>query len=235
MDFDLKSIFPNNIESIFVFVVYTAPLDFSLFDQIKLYTMNFILTGAFTFYFLFSTILSSSYEINTINTTTSDDYLEYTYVPELDLRSYDGFWYEVYKDLFDETFQLGGSCVTANYTILDDGTVGVVNTEIFPNGTEGIIDGCAFYEDGNTGGELTVKLDGVPMAAPYWVIELGPIVDEQYDYAVVSDNVKISLFVLARDVDRFFQEYDENVLNNLDKMGFTKKINSPMKTNQTGC
>lgn len=235
MDFDLKSIFPNNIESIFVFVVYTAPLDFSLFDQIKLYTMNFILTGAFTFYFLFSTILSSSYEINTINTTTSDDYLEYTYVPELDLRSYDGIWYEVYKDLFDETFQLGGSCVTANYTILDDGTVGVVNTEIFPNGTEGIIDGCAFYEDGNTGGELTVKLDGVPMAAPYWVIELGPIVDEQYDYAVVSDNVKISLFVLARDVDRFFQEYDENVLNNLDKMGFTKKINSPMKTNQTGC
>lgn len=207
--------------------------------------MNFLLTGAFTFYLLFSTI-SSSYEINTttINETItntsstddySDDYLEYTYVPELDLRSYDGIWYEVYKDLFDETFQLGGSCVTANYTILDDGTVGVVNTEIFPNGTEGIIDGCAFYEDGNTGGELTVKLDGVPMAAPYWVIELGPIVDDQYDYAVVSDNVKISLFVLARDVDRFFQEYDENVLNNLDKMGFTKKINSPMKTNQTGC
>ena len=29
----------------------------------------------------------------------------YNYVKELDLEKYQGTWYEVYDDLFDETFQ----------------------------------------------------------------------------------------------------------------------------------
>ena len=31
----------------------------------------------------------------------------YSYVKELDLEKYQGAWYEVYDDLFDETFQKG--------------------------------------------------------------------------------------------------------------------------------
>jgi len=160
----------------------------------------------------------------------------YTYVDELNLSQYDGFWYEVYDDVFDETFQKGGSCVTADYTLLENGTVGVKNSEILRNGSVSTIDGIAYYEDGNSGGELTVKLyGGSPIPAPYWVINLGPIVDDAYDYAIVSDDKQVSLFVLARDVERFFKLYNDEVLDIVEKMGFTRKYNKPLLVNQTNC
>ena len=73
----------------------------------------------------------------------------YTYVSDLNLDFYDGLWYEVYEDLFDETFQKGGKCVTAEYTLFENGTVGVLNKEIYLNGTEGSIQGTAYYDEGN--------------------------------------------------------------------------------------
>ena len=160
---------------------------------------------------------------------------EYKYVPELNLSQYDGLWFEVYEDLFDETFQKGGRCVTAEYTLFENGTVGVLNKEILPNGTVSTITGSAYYDDDNEGGELTVELEGTPAPAPYWVIELGPIVDEDYDYAIVSDNTQLSLFVLARDVDRFFDLYEDDVLDSVENMGFTRKFNMPILVNQTSC
>jgi apolipoprotein D and lipocalin family protein len=162
--------------------------------------------------------------------------LAYTYVDELNLSQYDGTWYEVYDDIFDETFQKGGSCVTAEYTLLENGTVGVRNSEILRNGSVSTIDGIAYYEDGNSGGELTVNLyGGSPVPAPYWVINLGPIVNDEYDYAIVSDDKQISLFVLARDVERFFKLYDDDVLDIVEDMGFIRKYNKPLLVNQTNC
>lgn len=158
---------------------------------------------------------------------------KYIYVPELNLEQYDGKWFEVYKDLFDETFQKGGSCVTAEYTILDSGNVSVYNSEILPSGAISTIEGYAFYQNNNTGGELSVQLEGTPIA-PYWVIELGPVVDNQYDYSIVSDDKKLSLFVLARNIERFFDLYSVDVLDSLNSFGFTK-LNKPLVVNQTFC
>ena len=107
--------------------------------------------------------------------------------------------------------------------------------EILPDGTESSITGSAYYEDDNEGGDLTVELDGTPAPAPYWVVELGPIVDGSYDYAIVSDNLQVSLFVLARDVDRFFELYQDDVLDSVQEMGFTRKYNMPVIVNQTYC
>ena len=77
-------------------------------------------------------------------------------------------------------------------------------------------------------------LDGTP-EAPYWVLELGPVVDDYYDYSIVSDNKGLSLYVLARDVDRFYKLYNDDVLNSLEEFGFTKFYNSPLVMNQTDC
>ena len=96
------------------------------------------------------------------------------------------------------------------------------------------ISGYAYYKDGNSGGYLTVQLDDLP-EAPYWVLELGPIVDGYYDYSIVSDNLKLSLFVLTRDVDRFYEKYDTDVLLFLENMGFTRNINKPETMDQTDC
>jgi lipocalin len=191
-------------------------------------SLLFLYSIATTLFSVSSIGIGTSTKNNTTDTNNT-----YSYVDYVDLDAYKGYWYEVYKDLYDETFQKGGSCVTANYTIWNNGKVGIVNSELLRNGELSIIDGYAYYKDGNSGGELTVKLDGVDFDAPYWIIELGPIYEDKYDYAIVSDNLKFTLFVLARDVDRFFKQYDSQVLDSIDNMGFNRTYNSPIITNQS--
>jgi lipocalin len=159
---------------------------------------------------------------------------EYEPVSSVDLSMYSGRWYQVYKDVFDMTFQGEGRCAVADYTIIGD-KVGVLNSQINKDGKVGQISGFAFYEKNNSGGELSVTLDGVPRTTPYWIIELGPIVNNKYDYSIVSDNNRISLFVLTRDVDRFNEKYDKEVKNRLSELGFTNEINKPKVMSQEDC
>lgn len=155
---------------------------------------------------------------------------KYEAVDYLDLNKYIGTWYEVYGDNFDKTFQGNGRCIEAYYKF-NDYNVSVLNTQINKDDTRDSISGYAYYKDNDTGGYLTVQLDDLP-EAPYWVIELGPIIDEFYDYSIVSDNQKLSLFVLARNVSRFYEKYNDIVLESLENFGFTRFINSPYKIDQ---
>ena len=163
----------------------------------------------------------------TISTSKSK---EYKAVDELDLNKYVGNWYEVYGNNFDKTFQGNGKCVRAFYKF-NDNNVSVLNTQLDMNDNSDSITGFAYYKEGDTGGYLTVQLKDLP-EAPYWVIELGPIYDNMYDYSIVSDNAKLSLFVLTRNVSRFYKEYDESVLVSLDDFGFNKLYNKPIEIDQ---
>ena len=96
------------------------------------------------------------------------------------------------------------------------------------------IPGFAYYSEGDCCGYLTVELKDLK-PAPYWILELGPIVEDNYQYSIVSDNLALSLFVLARNVDDFYKTYDSTVLNSLKEFGFTKPWNSPKAMNQTDC
>lgn len=158
--------------------------------------------------------------------------VSYEPVPELNLTQYDGLWYEVYGDRADRAFQGFGTCITAEYVILDSNNVSVYNREIRQDGTVDTIEGYAFYEDNSTGGELTVYLEGTPALAPYWVLSLGPVVNDEYTYAIVSDNKAYTLFVLTRNVSDFLELYDDEVMEELVEFGFTKKINEPMLIDQ---
>lgn len=158
----------------------------------------------------------------------------YQPVSELNIPQYLGRWYQVYQDLVDSTFQGRGSCITADYGMFNESTVSVLNSEISTKGKLQQIRGIAYYDEGNTGGELTVKLANLS-PAPYWVIELGPIVDDMYDYTIISDDKKLSLFVLARDVDKFLKYYNNDVLKSLENFGFDKFYNEPILSNQTEC
>lgn len=150
---------------------------------------------------------------------------EYKAVDELDLNKYIGEWYEVYGDNFDKTFQGDGKCVKAFYKF-NDNNVTVLNTQLDKKNKIDSINGFAYYKDGDTGGYLTVQLEDLP-EAPYWVIELGPVVDNLYDYSIVSDNFMLSLFVLTRNVSRFNEYYGDIVLNSLEEFGFNRFINKP--------
>lgn len=158
---------------------------------------------------------------------------EYKAVDELDLTKYDGLWYQVYGDSFNKLFQGNGKCSTAQYKLIDN-EVSVLNSQIDENNEVDEISGYAYYKDGDCCGYLTVLLDGTP-EAPYWVLELGPIFNEKYDYSIVSDNKALSLYVLTRDVNRFYESYDTIVLDSLEDFGFNKRYNEPIVMNQTNC
>ncbi|CAH3145606.1 unnamed protein product [Pocillopora meandrina] len=121
-------------------------------------------------------------------------------------------------------------------TLEKDGKVGVLNSERLrtPTGEGKNITGYAYIPDPNQPGKLKVHLGGVPVDAPYWVVKLGPPTfgEGLYQYSVVTDNLQITLFVLARDVDTFKSQYDEEVRNWLTENGFTRFYNKPVATLQ---
>jgi len=87
-------------------------------------------------------------------------------------------------------------------------------------------------------GALVVNLHGVPVPAPYDIILLGPKTYGQfgsYQYAVVSDQLEISLFVLARDVNEFYAKYNQTVYDELEALGYDTWLNDPIQTFQDGC
>ncbi len=72
----------------------------------------------------------------------------------------------------------------------------------------------------------------------YWIVQLGPETygpEGLYQYSIVSDPSGESLFVLARNATDFKINYDAEILQYLDKLGFNTLINKPRATVQDGC
>lgn len=131
---------------------------------------------------------------------------------------------------------------------------------------------------------------GVPVGAPYYIVNLGPVINKQYQWAVVSDPIgvsvhrrdgigtcacfvkagaafagatvkfvasrrspppmprpyllcpaphppalQLSLFILARNVTDFYDNYQQGVLDWCKANGFTNPLNAPLATQQIGC
>ena len=132
-------------------------------------------------------------------------------------------------------------CVSAAYGVYPNLTVSVLNRD---RGTsvDGPVTEIAGWADfappGSPVGELTVHLQGVPVAAPYWITSLGPENANNgglYDWAVVTDPFQMNLFVLARNVTYFYANYNASVYTMLLNEGFNGPLNSPVPTNQIGC
>lgn len=97
------------------------------------------------------------------------------------------------------TFELGGTCVTADYGKIEDG-ISVRNAQNMwrPNGTISTIEGRAFAPNASEPGKLQVEFDSVPFPGSYWIVKLGPVEDGRYQYSVVTDRFGFTLFILVR-------------------------------------
>lgn len=157
---------------------------------------------------------------------------------DVDLDKYVGRWYQMYADLvLFSTFERGAVCATADYALNDDGTVSVYNNAYIgsPDGPSSNVSGTASAT--SNPGQFTVTFDDTLsfLGAPYWVVALGEVVDEEYQWAIVSDPWKAGLYVLARDPSSYMDTYDDLVQSTLADLGFDSFYNKPMVLNQTGC
>jgi apolipoprotein D and lipocalin family protein len=152
-------------------------------------------------------------------------------VPTLDVPKYLGLWYQMASDeIVFATFEKDAFCATAVYGDNGDGTLSVHNYARIHSQTGEVydIDGYAYQTDpAKAPGKLMVVFDSPdasPFPAPYWVLELGPInAQSQYDWAIVSDNLASTLFVLARNVEVYNSQYKEYVMKRVTDLGFVGK------------
>jgi lipocalin len=161
-------------------------------------------------------------------------------VPTLNETAYLGHWFQAYSDLIVEaTFENASFCVTADYGTNPNGTISVLNRERqgATTGPERRVLGWAEQSSPAKPGELTVHLQTAPFPAPYWVYALGPATynGSLYEYSIVSDPLKATLFVLVRNLSALSARWDTEILTFLAENGFTKTWNTPIPTVQDDC
>jgi len=137
-------------------------------------------------------------------------------VTQVDIAKYLGKWFQVYGAPTNIVFQGYGKCIIAEYGLLSDGNISVLNSQLNAKNELEQIAGYAYYKNVSEPGKLTVHLDGTPVDAPYWVVSLGEERNGQYQYSIVTTPSGISLWVLARNVELFMRKYDSEVKTFLD-------------------
>ncbi|MDD1766082.1 MAG: lipocalin family protein [Methanomassiliicoccales archaeon] len=128
-------------------------------------------------------------------------------VEHVDLVRYMGTWFEIAK--FPQRFEKGLVGVTANYALLPNGKVRVLNRGYKGdfNGKLKTAKGKAWVVDTATNAKLKVSFFW-PFAGNYWILELG----KDYEYVVVGDESRKYLWILSRT-----PQMDEAVYNELLK------------------
>ena len=118
----------------------------------------------------------------TMNTTT---------VSNLDVNRFMGSWYEIAR--YEHSFEKGMTHVKANYSLLPDGTIRVLNSGM-KNGKKKEIEGKARKKkDSNSNSKLEVSFF-LWFYSDYFVFEL----DDNYQYAVIGSSSDKYLWILSR-------------------------------------
>ena len=114
-------------------------------------------------------------------------------VSNVEVDRYAGKWYEIAH--YPTFFQADCASSTAEYTANSDGTIGVFNTCLDADGNvNSTIQGTARVVDSTTNAKLKVSFPFIPFPGDYWIIQLA----ENYEYAVVGEPTRSTLFILSR-------------------------------------
>lgn len=149
-------------------------------------------------------------------------------VDSVDLERYAGLWYEIasYPVFFNKNL----TGVTAEYGIRPDGKVSVFNKGYKGalDGPESTIEGTARVVDPVTNSKLAVRFNQFPnnlFEGDYWIV----VLDDDYQYAAVSDPRRFTLFVLSRTPQMDDATY-ASILSDLEANGFD--VSTLKKTEQ---
>jgi len=130
-------------------------------------------------------------------------------VDHVDLEKYMGKWYEIER--LPNKFEAGLKCVTAEYTLQEDGNIKVLNSGIEEESGElKSSQGIAKSANDESPGELKVSFFR-PFYGDYFIMEL----DENYQYVLVGAPSRDFLWILSRTPnfnDQIAQELKQNAL-----------------------
>ncbi|MBT6120292.1 lipocalin family protein [bacterium] len=139
----------------------------------------------------------------------------------LDLQRYQGKWFEIAR--FSNPFQ--NKCkknVTATYTILENGSIEVVNTCTCESGQDEDVKGLIKIIDTQTNAKLGVSFFDVfgwrPVWGDYWVLGL----DQDYTVAVIGDPNRKYGWLLSR-TKKLSPTQVKIALRIFDKNGYDSK------------
>lgn len=133
-------------------------------------------------------------------------------VEKVDLPKYLGTWYEIAR--FEHFFEKDCKNVSANYSMMDEETIKVINkcTKITSNEFKEAM-GRAYAVD-SSNSKLKVSFFR-PFYGDYWVL----ILDENYEYVVVGTPSREYLWILARN-KTITAEVKNSILEKLPSLGF---------------
>ena len=115
-------------------------------------------------------------------------------VSEVDLSRYAGKWYEIAR--LPNSFEKGLICITAEYSLREDGKVTVINSgrkEEDPSKVSSV-KGKAWRPDPNEPGRLKVQFFW-PFAGGYYIFHLD---EKHYQYVLVGNPSRKFLWILSR-------------------------------------
>lgn len=137
-----------------------------------------------------------------------------TPVKEFDINRYLGKWYEIAR--LDHSFERGLDNVTAEYFLLDESGIRVINRGFSAKDNEWKkAEGKAYFVRGQDEGYLKVSFFG-PFYGSYIVFELDK---ENYQYAFVTGPDRSYLWLLSRTTD-VSQELIDNFVRRAKELGF---------------
>ena len=118
-------------------------------------------------------------------------------VNQVDLNKYTGLWYEIAKipNSFQDQCSYG---TTAEYKLLEDGEIQVINKCYKSDGEADVAEGLAKVVDKKTNSKLEVSFFSIfgfrPFWGDYWIIGL----DDNYQWAVVGSPNRKYGWILSR-------------------------------------
>ncbi len=177
--------------------------------------------------------LSASIFTNTAAAAAKKNLPPLETVPSVDINRYAGLWYEVAR--LPNWFQK--KCdgdVTAEYTLLDDGDIKVVNRCGKGSGKKAGVEGRAKRAaKDSSGAKLKVRfapaiLSFLPFVwGDYWIIDLA----DDYSHAVVGDPGRKYLWVLSRKPAMPDDKLD-GILKKAEQKGYV--LDGLIRTKQSG-
>jgi apolipoprotein D and lipocalin family protein len=115
-------------------------------------------------------------------------------VSNVDLMRYQGTWYEIAR--LPNFFERKLKCITANYTLREDGKIKVLNMGNYIASPEksSSAEGVAWIPDKNSPAKLKVQFFW-PFSGNYWIMYL----DQEYRFVLVGDPSFKYLWILCRE------------------------------------